>query len=79
MWSEIWPTKAQIYRREYIGHAYDNVRVPPRSQKYFHKGVQTMLPSLPRTIDISQCPYCSSYTLLLINDLMLPSHKLIRT
>lgn len=58
--SEIQQGKAENFREESTRDSFDQIRVPAKNRREFQENSRTKLPGLPRTIDITQCPYFSS-------------------
>ena len=52
--------KAEKCREKSTRDSYDQIGVPTKDCRAFQENSRTELPGLPRTIDITQCPYISS-------------------
>jgi hypothetical protein len=59
LWRQIQLGKIREFR-EGLSVPKDQPRIPGRNRRGYYRDDQTDSPGLPRTIDITQCRYCSS-------------------
>lgn len=60
LWSELQRRTSEVVRRESIIDSFHQIEISPRGRRVHQQNTQTEAFTLPRTIDITQCRYCSS-------------------